>query len=193
MKGAHCNTSRAPHVPFFGLVLLALRPIRGLIQPRDRLHGAAFERHGGDARPAFAPRTGATTAFNEENAMKETLILCSLVLFSGVAMAQADSDAGAIQRIDSTMPPAEDFSVPTPPLPPVQVETGVSTSSRAAPVSDDSKFATMDANANGSLSKNEVTVNSELVTRFRALDKNSDGKLSRSEYGMRNVDPSQGR
>lgn len=125
--------------------------------------------------------------------MKETLILCSFALLSGAALAQAGSDAGTIQRIDSTMPPAEDFSVPTPPLPPVQVETGISTTRRAAPVSDESKFASMDANANGSLSKNEITVNSELVTRFRALDKNSDGKLSRSEYGMRNVDPSGGR
>jgi len=131
--------------------------------------------------------------------MKETLILCSFALLSGAALAQAGSDAGTIQRIDSTMPPAEDFSVPTPPAPPIQVEpgiqveTGVSTSSRVTPMSDDSKFSSLDANANGSLSKTEVTVNSELVTRFRALDKNSDGKLSRSEYGMRNVDPSGGR
>jgi len=125
--------------------------------------------------------------------MKETLILCSFVLLSSAALAQAGSDAGSIQRIDSTMPPAEDFSVPTPPAPPVQVETGVSTRAELAPMSDDSKFASMDANANGSLSKSEVTINSELVTRFQALDKNSDGKLSRREYGMRNVDPSGGR
>lgn len=58
------------------------------------------------------------------------------------------------------------------------------------PPSDEERFMSMDANANKSLSKSEVSSNSELVTRFRALDRNHDGKLSREEYALRNVDMS---
>ncbi|HSW12779.1 MAG TPA: hypothetical protein VLI06_08065 [Solimonas sp.] len=121
--------------------------------------------------------------------MKKTLIASVLALASGAAMAQG-SNAGALPRTDSTLPPASD--VYTEPAPPVTVV--IPGPAPVQPVmSDDSKFASMDANANGSLSKTEVGINSELVTRFRSLDRNSDGKLSRNEYGMRNVDTSGGR
>lgn len=113
---------------------------------------------------------------------KKTLFLGILVLTAGSALAHETGTMPAGDRYPPTSAPA---SAP----PPIVVLPPGPVSSRPV-MSDDAKFATMDANSNGSLSKSEVSVSSELTTRFRALDRNHDGKLSRSEYGKRNVDTS---
>ena len=56
------------------------------------------------------------------------------------------------------------------------------------PRDDYAKFAGLDADGDGVLSKAEVAGNDELTTRFPALDRNADGRLSRGEFADRNVD-----
>jgi hypothetical protein len=48
--------------------------------------------------------------------------------------------------------------------------------------SNPSDFGSLDANGDGSLSKDELAGNANVSGRFTELDKNSDGKLSRAEY-----------
>lgn len=97
--------------------------------------------------------------------MNKPTILCAVLLAGISATAAADTLSGASNAASRA---AVTASQP--------------------PVSDDAKFAGIDADGDGALSKAEVAGNSELTTRFPALDRNGDGRLSRSEFGERNID-----
>lgn len=99
--------------------------------------------------------------------MSKLPTLCAVLLASigATATAAADtlgdaSNAASRAAVTATQPPRDDYA----------------------------KFAGLDADGDGALSKAEVAGNQELTTRFRALDRNADGQLSRGEFGDRNID-----
>lgn len=97
--------------------------------------------------------------------MTKPMILCAMLLAGMSATAAADALGGASNA----------------------ASRAAATASQP-PDSDDTKFAGLDADGDGALSKAEVAGNSELTTRFPALDRNGDGRLSRREFGDRNID-----
>lgn len=127
--------------------------------------------------------------------MFKTATAIALTLMAGTALADCYEQPAAAAPVtvypQTSAAPQLAPAIATPP-PQVVVITPAPSNPRPM-MSDDAKFSTLDTSSNGSLDRGEVAANSELVTRFSALDKNNDGKLSRKEYGMRNVDPMNGR
>jgi len=75
----------------------------------------------------------------------------------------------------------------------VEVQTGISAGGQIDmtppnPISDEERFARLDSDRDGAISKAEASANAELSYRFRNLDRNHNSKLSREEFNLRNRD-----
>lgn len=104
----------------------------------------------------------------------------SMLATSGAVLAQAP--APSLPPLPGSVPAAPsapvDRPLPATPATPAIPQGG----QRSATGSVASPFATIDANADGRLSPNEVKGNARLSGQFRPMDTNKDGYLSPSEY-----------
>lgn len=89
----------------------------------------------------------------------------------GLAIATAPAFADNERTKEAVTPPETTMQ---------QDELNAPVESAAAPTSA-STFADLDINADGFVTRDEVSTNSVLTQRFAALDANSDGKLSQNE------------
>jgi hypothetical protein len=109
-----------------------------------------------------------------EKSMKKQLMCAGLALASSLALAQTAP----------LSPPASTPNLPaTPEMPspatPPNLDPQVSGSGA---VSVDSRFGSLDANADGSLSRTEASADASLRKDFKSLDKDKNGILSSQEY-----------
>lgn len=111
--------------------------------------------------------------------MRKQLMFASLALASGLALAQT----GAVP------PPVSPPDLPANPQSPARpAPTTPSTlepqASGQLSVDTATRFGTLDADADGSLSRNEVNADMTLRKDFKAFDNDRNGTLNQQEYEM---------
>lgn len=110
--------------------------------------------------------------------MKKQLMFAGLALASGLALAQS----GALN------PPAATPSLQAPPDVPTTSPASPPSAdpqvSGSAAIGVDSRFGSLDADADGSLSRSEVSADASLRKDFKTLDKDRNGSLSSQEYTL---------
>lgn len=109
--------------------------------------------------------------------MRKQLMFAGLALASGLALAQT-APLPPTPTAPSLPAAPEMPSTPSPATPP-SVDPQVSGSGA---VGIDSRFGSLDANADGSLSRSEVGADASLRKDFKTLDKDKNGTLSSQEY-----------
>jgi hypothetical protein len=114
------------------------------------------------------------------------LIALVLAFCSTVAAAQSDrSQGGRDSPPDSTPSGTEPATPATPADPgtsPATPATPASPGKGAAKGHGKKDFSALDANGDGSLSKDELKAEASISAKFRELDKDKDGKLSSAEF-----------
>lgn len=112
--------------------------------------------------------------------MKKHLMFAGLTLASGLALAQVSTP--------SATPPTLPTTPTNPSIPQASgsvsgsASTNGVTGAGAASLSGD--FGKLDANADGSLSRSELSSNAKLNKDFKSFDKDGNGTLSSQEYEM---------